>query len=286
MQAIRWESRPELRKPTFVCAFKGWNDGAESASLALGYLAGQWNAERIGTIDPEEFFDFQVSRPTVRLVQGRTREIEWPETVISKAVPPSGDHDIVLLLGLEPNLRWRTFCETIIGLAKEVGADRIVTLGALLADVPHTRPVQITGIASDPELVERYSFGDTRYEGPTGVVAVLHDCCANAGLESVSLWAPVPHYVAAVASPKAALALIEQFKSVTGLPVDTAELVEATTEYERRLDEAVEREPEVKQLVEKLEQQIDEAETTLGDIPSGDSIAREFQRYLRDQGDG
>jgi proteasome assembly chaperone (PAC2) family protein len=284
MDAIRWERRPQLRNPILICAFKGWNDAAESATLALSVLDDQWKAERFATIDPEQFFDFQVTRPTVRLIDGRTREIEWPETTFSNGSTVEG-RDVVLLAGLEPNLRWRGFCEAIVGLAQELKIDTIVTLGALLADVPHTRPVQVTGIAGDPDLVEKLGFSQTRYEGPTGIVGVLHNACAYTGMKSASLWVPVPHYVAAVASPKAALALVSRLSELLDVQIDTKQLEQAAEEYEQRLDEAVAREPEVRQLVERLEQQLDEQEISFGDLPSGDSIAREFQRYLRDQSD-
>jgi proteasome assembly chaperone (PAC2) family protein len=284
MDAIRWERKPELRDPILICAFKGWNDAAESATLALSTLDDQWHAERVATIDPEEYFDFQMTRPTVRLIDGRTREIEWPETVLS-AGSMGEERDVVLLAGLEPNLRWRGFCETIVEAALQLKVQTIVSLGALLADVPHTRPVQITGIAGDPDLVEKLGFSQTRYEGPTGIVGVLHNACSAAGMKSASLWAPVPHYVAAVASPKAALALLTRLGELLDVRLDTEELEQAAEEYEQRLDEAVAREPEVKQLVERLEQQLDEQEISFGDLPSGDSIAREFQRFLRDQAD-
>ena len=269
-----------------MCSFKGWNDAAESASSALRFLATQWDAERIGAIDPEEFFDFQVSRPTVRLTEGLTREIEWPEFVFSSAAVAGTARDVVFLVGNEPNLRWKTFAATTVGAARELGIEQVVSLGALLADVPHTRPVQVTGIAGDPAMAERLGFSQTRYEGPTGIVGVLHDACAKAGLESASLWAPVPHYVDAMPSPKASLALIRRVETLLDITLELGGLEEASIEYERRLDEAVAAEPEVRALVERLEQQLDEADVQLGDLPSGDSIAREFQRFLRDQGTG
>jgi predicted ATP-grasp superfamily ATP-dependent carboligase len=286
VERVIWEQKPKLRSPTLVCSFKGWNDAAESASSALRYLATQWQAERIGAIDPEEFFDFQVTRPTVRLTEGLTREIEWPEFVFSSTSFAGPGRDVVFLVGSEPNLRWKTFAATAIAAAQELGVELVLSLGALLADVPHTRPVQVTGIAADAEMAERLGFSQTRYEGPTGIVGVLHDACTRAGLDSASLWAPVPHYVAAVPSPKASLALIQRVQTLLGVTLDLTGLEEASIEYERRLDEAVAAEPEVKALVERLEQQLDEADVELGDLPSGDSIAREFQRFLRDQGTG
>jgi proteasome assembly chaperone (PAC2) family protein len=286
MERLIWDRKPKLRTPTLVCSFKGWNDAAESASSALRFLETQWDAERIGAIDPEDFFDFQVTRPTVRLTDGLTREIEWPEFVFSGAELKAANSDVVFLIGSEPNLRWKTFAATVVGAARELDVAQVVSLGALLADVPHTRPVQVTGIAGDASMAERLGFSQTRYEGPTGIVGVLHDACARDGLESASLWAPVPHYVAAVPSPKASLALIDRIQTLLGVKIELSGLEEASLEYERRLDEAVAAEPEVRALVERLEQQLDESEISFGDLPSGDSIAREFQRFLRDQGTG
>jgi proteasome assembly chaperone (PAC2) family protein len=284
MESLSWDRKPELRKPVLVCAFKGWNDAAESATTALEFIGGRWEVSRFAAIDPEQFYDFQVTRPTVRLTEGRTREISWPEPVLFSGTIAGAERDVVLLTGAEPNLRWKTFCATVIEAARELGIEVVVSLGALLADVPHTRPVQITGIAGDETLVERLGFSQTRYEGPTGIVGVLQDACMRAGFTCASLWAPVPHYVAALPSPKAALALVETLAKVIEVEIEVDELERASVEYEERLDEAVANEPEVKSLVERLEQQMDEADISFGDLPSGDSIAREFQRFLRDQG--
>ena len=202
-ESLRIEERPELRSPVLVAAFRGWNDGGQGASLAAGFLAKTWNAERFADIDPEEFFDFQVSRPKVSLVEGQTRRIDWPETVFYQAAIPGTERDAVLLLGIEPNMHWRTFCDLIVGLARDLGVELAVTLGSLLADVPHTRPAPVTGSATDPELIERYGLASSRYEGPTGIVGVLHDACRGAGIASLSLWAAVPHYVSLAPSPRA-----------------------------------------------------------------------------------
>src|SRR6187431_2108808 len=269
MEAMHWERRPKLRKPALVCSFKGWNDAAESATTALSFVASRWGAERFGAIDPEEFFDFQVARPTVRLTEGVTRVIEWPELELSSARPSEGDRDVVFLTGAEPNLRWKTFSATIVDVAHELGVEMVVSLGALLADVPHTRPVQITGIAADAALSERLGFTTTRYEGPTGIVGVVQDACTKAGLLAASLWAPVPHYVATVPSPKATLALLGRLQDLLGVPIDMTDLEEAAVDYERRLDEAVASEPEVRMLVERLEQQVDEDEVSFRNLPSG-----------------
>jgi len=285
MEPVQWDRSPKLRRPALVCAFKGWNDAAESATAALSFVSTKWDAERLGAIDPEDYYDFQVTRPTVRMSEGRTREIEWPELVIESAAPDGAGRDIVFLSGAEPNLHWKGFSATVIAAAQELGVELVVSLGALLADIPHTRPVQVTGIAADPDLVARLGFSEARYEGPTGIVGVLHDACARAGLLSASLWAPVPHYVATVPSPKATLALLRRLEDLLETPIDTSELDEAAVEYERRLDEAVASEPEVRALVERLERQIDEEDIPFRNIPSGDSIAKEFQRFLKEQGD-
>jgi proteasome assembly chaperone (PAC2) family protein len=285
MESVHWDRSPKLRRPTLVCAFKGWNDAAESATAALSFVSTKWDAERLGSIDPEDFYDFQMTRPTVRMSEGRTREIEWPELVFESASPGGGSRDVLFLSGAEPNLRWKGFSATVIAVAQELGVELVISLGALLADIPHTRPVQVTGIAADPELVERLGFSEARYEGPTGIVGVLHDACARAGLLSASLWAPVPHYVATVPSPKATLALLRRLEDLLETPIDTAELDDAAMEYERRLDEAVASEPEVRALVERLERQIDEDDIPFRNLPSGDSIAKEFERFLKEQGE-
>ena len=285
MEGVQWDRTPKLRHPALVCSFKGWNDAAESATAALSYVSSKWGAERLGAIDPEEFYDFQVTRPTVRMTEGQTREIEWPELVIESASPEGAGRDVVFLSGAEPNLRWKGFSATVIEAARELGVELVISLGALLADIPHTRPVQITGIAADPDLVQRLGFSQARYEGPTGIVGVLHDACARAGLLSASLWAPVPHYVATVPSPKATLALLRRLEDLLEVPIDTEELDEAAVEYERRLDEAVASEPEVRALVERLVQQVDDQDISFRNLPSGDSIAQEFERFLKEQGD-
>jgi proteasome assembly chaperone (PAC2) family protein len=285
MNGVDWDRTPKLRHPALVCSFKGWNDAAESATAALSFVSSKWGAERLGAIDPEEFYDFQVTRPNVRMIEGQTREIEWPELVIESASPAGAGRDVVFLSGAEPNLRWKGFSATVIAAARELGVELVISLGALLADIPHTRPVQITGIAADPDLVERLGFSQARYEGPTGIVGVLHDACARAGLLSASLWAPVPHYVATVPSPKATLALLRRLEDLLGVPIETEELDEAAVEYERRLDEAVASEPEVRALVERLEQQVDDQDISFRNLPSGDSIAQEFERFLKEQGE-
>src|ERR671938_651302 len=194
-EELHVSSRPTLRRPLMVVAFRGWNDGGQGASLAGGYLAKTWNAARFAEIDPEGFFDFQATRPHVSLVEGQTRRIDWPDNAFYHATIPGADRDAVLLLGIEPNVRWRTFTGLVTDLARQLGVELVITLGSLLADVPHTRPSPVTGSATDPELIERLGLQRSRYEGPTGIVGGLHDQCTRADLPSISLWAAVPPYV-------------------------------------------------------------------------------------------
>jgi predicted ATP-grasp superfamily ATP-dependent carboligase len=286
---VIWSERPELRDPVLVCAFRGWNDAGEAASAALGFLIESFDADEIAHIDPEDFFDFTAVRPTIKLVEGRTREVEWPSNTFFAARVPGADSDLVLLQGVEPSLHWRAFTDSVVDVADQLGARLVVTLGALLSDIPHTRPTTITGIGSDERLVERLGFQRSSYEGPTGIVGALHSACARSELPSASLWASVPHYVAATPNPKAALALIRSFEGVAGVAVDASELEEAAADYERQVNAAVASDPDVKAFVERLEQTLDETEEPgwpeQQRLPSGDSIAREFQRFLRQKGE-
>ena len=271
-----------------VCAFKGWNDAGEAATAALSYIKGSFDARDVGDIDPEEFYDFTAVRPTVRLTEGSVREIEWPENTFSVAQVAGADGDLVLLHGVEPSLRWRRFTDDVIGAARELGVQMVITLGALLADVPHSRPVAINGITSDETLVERLGFEPPSYEGPTGIVGVIQRACADAGMPAVSLWASVPHYVAASPNPKVALALVRAFEGAAGLAVDGGELEEAAADYERQVTAAVASDPEVKAFVERLENAMDEVQAENppdeGQLPSADTIASDFQRFLRQRG--
>ena len=289
MQPLRWERRPDgLRAPALVCAFKGWNDAGEAATSALTFMGAGFEATRFALIDPEEFVDFQSTRPSVRLVEGHTRKIEWPEFEFYEARVPRAPRDLILLSGPEPAMRWRTFCEKVIELAEAIGVQMVVTLGALLADVPHTRPVSITGMASDQGLIDRLALQPPTYEGPTGIVGVLHAACADAGMPSASLWAAVPHYVAVAPNPKGALALLRRLESLVGVTVDASDLETAASDYDRQVTRAVELDPEVQAFVERLERAADEEELAdaAGDLPSGDVLAREFQRFLRQRGSG
>jgi proteasome assembly chaperone (PAC2) family protein len=291
MQPLIWESRPDgLRAPALVCAFTGWNDAGDAASAALQFVGSSLGATRFARIDPEEFYDFQATRPKIRLTEGRTREITWPAIEIYEARVPRAPRDLILLQGAEPSMRWRTFSRLIVDLAEALGTQMVVTLGALLADVPHSRPVHITGLASDDALVSRLELTNASYEGPTGIVGVLHSALAEAGVPSASLWASVPHYVAAAPNPKAALALVRKLEGLVGVSVDAAELETAAADYERQVGLAVQSDPDVQAFVERLELAAEEEDPGMRpqDVPSdsGDVIAREFQRFLRQRGPG
>ncbi len=281
-----WTDKPPLRRPILVAAFKGWNDAGESASAALGFLLEQFDGEQIASIDPEEFYDFTAVRPDVSLQGGQSRVVEWPENSIHAARIPGADRDLVILQGIEPSLRWKRFCGLVLEVAREMDVSMVVTLGALLADVPHTRPVPITGLASDDDLVERLGYERSTYEGPTGIVGVLHHACATEQIQSASLWASVPHYVAAAPNPKAALSLIRSFEGVAKIAIDAGALEESSEDYERQVNAAVATDPDVKAFVERLEQTLDESHEDIeeGRLPSADSIARDFQRFLKQRG--
>lgn len=268
-----------------VAAFRGWNDGAQGASLAASFLAQAWEARRFADIDPEEFFDFQATRPHVALEEGLTRRIDWPETAFYHASIPGLERDAVLALGIEPNLRWRTFSDEVVELARDLEVELVVTLGALLADVPHTRPAPVTGSASSQELVQELGLSTSRYEGPTGIVGVLHDGCNRAGIPSASLWAAVPHYVSLTPSPRAAAALCERLGGLLGIDIDTAELDQAGESYEEQVSQAVATDEETSAYVEELERRADTVEEEV-DIPSGDALAAELTRYLRERESG
>ena len=283
MDHVRWQDRPQLRRPVLLAAFEGWNDAADAASTAARYLRDRWSARPFATIDPEEFHDFTVTRPQVRLVQGITRRIEWPATELSAAPLPGTSRDVVVLLGHEPQLKWRSFSEQVVRLATELKVELIVILGALLADVPHTRPVRVTGTAADAELVRRLGLGRSTYEGPTGIVGVLHDAFSRAHLPSASLWAAVPHYVGSTPSPKAALALVERAADLLSTTVDTEDLQIAAADYERQVSEVVAADDDIAAYVSRLESSADEDDVADMETVSGDALVAELERYLREQ---
>jgi proteasome assembly chaperone (PAC2) family protein len=287
MQPLQWEYRPDgLRAPALICAFKGWNDAADAASSAVTFVGSALSARRFATIDPEEFYDFQSTRPSVKLVDGMARSIVWPAVELFEARVPRAPRDLVLLTGSEPSMRWRTFSRLVVEFAEALGTQLVVTLGALLADVPHTRPVSVTGFASDPGLVSRLGLTNSSYEGPTGIVGVLNAACQQSGIPSASLWAAVPHYIAAAPNPKASLALVRKLEGLVGVAVDASELETASADYDRQVNLAVQSDPDVQAFVERLEQAAgSENEEDSGPLPSGESIARDLQRFLRQRGD-
>jgi proteasome assembly chaperone (PAC2) family protein len=277
--------RPTLERPVLIGAFRGWSDGGQAATLAAGYLARLWEADKFADIDPELFVDFQATRPQVSLDEGQTRRIDWPENTFYRARIPGSNRDAVLLVGVEPNYRWRTFSELVAELANDLGIELVVMLGALLADVPHTRPAPITGAATDPKLVDELGLQLSRYEGPTGIVGVLLDAFRRASIPSVSLWAAVPHYVSLAPSPRAARALCERLSGVLGVQVDVGELAEAESSYVEQVSEAVASDSETAAYVEELEQRADSLDwlEESGGLPSGEALAAEIARFLRER---
>jgi predicted ATP-grasp superfamily ATP-dependent carboligase len=282
MSELTVSTRPDLRRPVLIAAFRGWNDGGQGATLGGGYLAKQWGAESFAEIDPENFYDFQAVRPNVSLEEGLTRKLEWPSNTFLHAPIPGLDRDAVILLGVEPNLRWKTYSGLVLELVQDLGVELVVTLGSLLADVPHTRPAPVSAAASDPTLVEELGVEPSRYEGPTGIVGILLDACRQAGIPSVSLWAAVPHYVSLAPSPRAALALCRRLGELVGTEIDVAELDQAAEEYNEQVTEAVASDAETAAYVEELERRVDLMEAA-EELPSGESLAAELTRFLRER---
>lgn len=288
MPPIIWEHRPErLRAPAMVCAFGGWNDAAEAATAAASFVGAATGARRFAHLDPEDFYDFQATRPQIELVEGEARQVMWPTVEIASARVRRAPRDLVIVTGPEPSMRWRGFCESIIDLAEALDVQMVISLGALLADVAHTRPVPLVGITGDEALAERASVSPPSYEGPTGITGVLHGAFEEAGMPAVSVWASVPHYVAAAPNPKASLALVRKVESIAGVSVDAGELESAAADYERRVSGAVAGDEEVRRFVERLEEAADaEAEMEAEEnVPSADALARDFQRFLNQRGD-
>ncbi len=280
MAHVDLEWRPDVQHPVMVCAFGGWNDAGEAATSAVDYLAELWEARRFGGVDPEEFFDFQVTRPTVHLEDGLTRRIEWPACDFLHAGVDG--RDILLLSGVEPNMRWRTFAGAICSTARELGVELLVTLGAFLADVPHTMPAPVTAASSDPALVARLEVEPSRYEGPTGIVGVLHDAAREAGIPSVSVWAAAPHYLGTGANPRVELALLGKLRDLLALPIDTEEVELEADEWTVEVRKALKQDPNLAVYVQRLEEAAAEREG-FGEIPSGDALAAELERFLREQ---
>jgi proteasome assembly chaperone (PAC2) family protein len=308
---VRWAKRPQLRTPVLVAAFEGWNDAGDAASDAVRWLARTLGAREFATLDPEEYFDFQAARPQVELVDGVVRRLIWPGIRFLAASGGRTGHDFVLCVGTEPNLRWPTFCDDVLSVARDVGCVTAVTLGALLADTPHSRPIRVTGSAIDDETATRLGIERSRYEGPTGIVGVLHNAFREAGLRSGSFWAPVPHYVATPPNPKATRALLDRVAAFLDARIDLTDLDIAAAAWERSVADVVAGDAEVTSYVERLEQRFDTAagddedddeyfpdlevldddeddddEFDEDELPSGDSLAADFERYLREHGTG
>ena len=264
-----------------VVAFEGWNDAGDAASTALEHLQLSWDAKPLAELSPDEYYDFQVSRPTVRMVDGVTRRVEWPTTQLSMCRPPGYDRDVVLVHGPEPNMRWRAFCAELLEHIEALDIETVVTLGALLADTPHTRPVPVTGTAHDAEAAARFGLERSRYQGPTGIVGVLQDFCVQAGIPAISIWAAVPHYVSHPPSPKATLALLHKLEDVLDVEVPLGALPEQAEEWQRTVSEMAEEDEEISDYVRTLEERGDAEVEISVDESSGDKIAAEFERYLR-----
>ena len=271
---------PPLRRPVVIAAFEGWNDAADASTAAVEHLEQVWQAREITTIDPEEFYDFQVSRPTITMTEGDTRRIDWPTTRFSVASPPGAERDVVLIRGIEPSMRWRTFCDELLEVCHSLEVSRIVLLGALLADVPYTRALPVRGSAANKKASERYGLTPTRYEGPTGIVGVLHEACTHADLDAVSFWVHVPHYANNPPCPKATLGLLHRIEEVLDIQVPMADLAEESAQWEERLRTAAEQDAELAEYVRELEERAGDDLTA----QSGDEIAQQFERYLRRRG--
>jgi proteasome assembly chaperone (PAC2) family protein len=306
---VRWNVEPTLRRPAMIAAFSGWNDAADAASDAVRWLARTSGARPFAALDIEEYLDFQAARPTVELVDGVVRTVNWPSLALSAGSLPAGGRDLVLFLGVEPNLRWRAFCDDAIGIARKTNCEIIVTLGALLGDTPHSRPIRCTGSATDEVLAARLGMQRSRYEGPTGIVGVLHDAVRRAGFPSASIWAPVPHYVATPPNPKATRALLDRLSDLLDLGLDLTDLDIAASAWERSVSEVVAGDADVQSYVDRLETRYDTADDAPAwletddeiaveddgsdeedwfdedEFPSGESLAEDFERYLRDQPD-
>ncbi len=284
MRAVSdFDGWPQLSKAVMVAAFEGWNDAGEAATNAIEHLEAIWSARTIIEIDPDPYYDFQVNRPTVSLVDGVTRRVTWPTTRLSVCRPPNASFDVVLLRGIEPNMRWRAFCDEILDAVHGLDVQTVLTLGALLSDSPHTRPTPVSGTSYDRESATRFGLESSRYEGPTGIVGVLQDACVAIGVPAVSFWAAVPHYVSQPPNPKATLALLHRVEETLDLAVDLADLPEQANEWQKLVDEMAAEDDEVTEYIRNLEQR--DAEGELREA-SGDSIAREFERYLRRRDDG
>jgi proteasome assembly chaperone (PAC2) family protein len=274
-----------LDRPILIAGFSGWNDAAEAASVAVESVSESWEAKRFGTFDGEEFFDYQATRPQIKLIDGVTRTVEWPENILSATtnLPQLGGRSAILLSGPEPSFRWRSFCDSVVDVAREFDVSLIVTLGALLADVPHSRPVAVAANSQNPSLTEKLGLSSSGYEGPTGITGVLHRVCADAEIPSVSFWASVPHYLPSVPSAPAALALLGGLSTLLDVEVDTSGLESTAGDYQDQISEAVQQDSDLASYVQMLEERYDsQTDGDPRDLPSGDDLAQELEGFLRD----
>jgi proteasome assembly chaperone (PAC2) family protein len=301
MIPLRWEERPDgLRNPALVCAFTGWTDAGDAASSAIGVLGRRLDSELIASIDPELLYPMQPYRPQITVSDGVATDLTWPTVELRMAVVPTAARDLLLISGPEPGLHWRSVSETLVETAQRLGSNLVITLGGLLSDVPHTRPVPITGIATDTDLIASLGAMLPDYEGPTGLTGVIHHQAQEQGMQAVTLLAHVPHYVAGIPSPKATLALVEAVETLTAVPVPTSRLRAASERYEQQISEAIARDPERREMLERLEQMADlrdvvgddedelgeladaQIQLNLGELPTGDVIADDFLEFLRE----
>lgn len=280
---IEFDKVPQLVDPVVIAAFEGWNDAADAASGVLDHLLGVWDHEIVAAVDPEEFYDFQVNRPVVGTDERGHRRLTWPSTQIAVCSPPDLERDLILVRGIEPNMRWRQFTAELLATCDELGAQLVVTLGALLADTPHTRPIPVTGTASEPDLFDRLRMDQSTYEGPTGIVGVLQDACSRLDIPSVSYWAAVPHYVAAPPCPKATLSLLGALEDLFEAALPLGDLPEDAKAWERGVEELAQEDEDIADYVRSLEETVD---TTELPEASGEAIAREFERFLKRNDEG
>ena len=282
MTEVVWDEAPSLQSPLLVVAFEGWFDAGECATGAIQWIIDHYEARRVARIDPEEFFDFQENRPLVEIGEDGERRIRWP-SIGAHVIENDLAHDLVVLSGLEPRMRWRTFCESVVEIARDTKCEMVVTLGAMVAGIPHSRPSAVQGSAASAELARRLGLDRPSYQGPTGIIGTLHDALDNADLPVISLRVGVPHYVAGPPNPKGTRALLAEFEKVTGVRTEYADLDASVLEWEQRVSDAVEQDPEIIGYVRQLEEEADRAEAT--DLPSGDDLAAEFQKFLREERD-
>lgn len=272
------EQAPDLVDPVVIAAFEGWNDAAEAATSTVDHLMSVWDARVVAAIDPEEYYDFQVNRPSVGTDEHGIRKLTWPSTHVAVASPPDLDRDVILIRGIEPNMQWRGFCRELLATIGDLGGELIVTLGALLADTPHSRPIPVTGTATEPDLVDRLQLDQSTYEGPTGIVGVLQDACIKLDVPTVSYWAAVPHYVAQPPCPKATVAMLGHLEDLLEASIPLGDLPDEAIAWEHGVDELAEEDEDVAEYIRSLEESRDTAELPEA---SGEAIAREFERYLK-----